>query len=122
MPPLFRLVVEAETVTDTVLDASANNYFYIFSSADVVEGTLHAPADKFVDDQDNPVTELELADPDNGYYLLVINGMMQQASVFTVSLSELTVDDADDILEGSPIVLTVTNFVPQSTSTTTVAT
>lgn len=121
-PPLFRLVVEATTTTDTNLYATANNYFYIFEPGDVVEGTLYAPANKFVDDDDNPVTELELANQDNGYYLLVINGMMQQASVFSVSQSELIVAGADDILTGSPIVLTVTNFLPQSVSTTTVET
>lgn len=121
-PPLFKLVAEADTTTDTTLNATANNYFYIFSPVDVVDDVLYAPAAKFVDDNDDPISALELANPDNGYYLLVINGMMQQASVFSVSASQLIVDGADDILVGSPVVLTVTNFVPQSVSTTVITT
>lgn len=122
MPPLFKLAIGAATDTTTTIDPTVVNLFYIFAPADATDGVLHAPAEKFVDDDNNPVTQLTLANPNNGYYLLVINGMLQQSSVYTVSASELVVAGADEILTGSPVVLTVTNFAPLSTSVTAVET
>ena len=67
---------------------------------------------------------LTTATADNGYYMLFINGVLQQSSLYTVSGdgSQVVITDAATIPVGAPITLVVTNFAPVSDSDTTVTT
>ncbi|AKL96313.1 hypothetical protein CACET_c28680 [Clostridium aceticum] len=122
---LFKLVMDAVTETETYTNPEVEKYFYNFDEADLDVDTLTIPATSFFDDAGDPVTSnlVTLAD-DNGYYLLFVNGALQQSSLFTVSTdgSEVVITQASTIPVGAPITLVVNNFAPTSTSTTTVTT
>ncbi len=78
-----------------------------------------------MDDDGNVMTgDLTTVETDNGYYLLFINGVLQQSGLYTVASdgSQVVINDAATILLGSSITLIVTNFTPTSDSETTVTT
>ncbi|NLM74920.1 MAG: DUF4183 domain-containing protein [Clostridiaceae bacterium] len=122
MATLFKLAITAETTTNVLTKPDVKRYFYTLDPQHIDQGILTIPADAFVDDQGNPVDNITLADPDNGYYLLFINGVLQQDSLFTVSAENVQVEEADQIEEEAPITLIVTNFAPEADSQTTVNT
>ncbi|HHY91518.1 MAG TPA: DUF4183 domain-containing protein [Clostridiales bacterium] len=123
---LFKLVISAETATTVLTNPDVRRFFYEYDPADFdpVEEKLIIPAGSFVDDEGNPVVNIPLADPDNGYYLLFINGVLQQADFYTVSAGQVEVEIGapEEIQEGEPIILVVTNFEPDADSTTTIIT
>jgi len=119
---LFKLAITAETTTTVLTKPDVKKYFYLMDPQHLDQGVLTIPADAFVDDDGNPVTEIATATPDNGYYLLFINGVLQQESLYTVTSGNVQITEADDIEEESPIVLVVTNFAPEADSQTTVKT
>ncbi len=122
---LFKLSISADTETTTTTKPVITRYFYTLNETDVVGGTLTITADKFLDDAGNAVVgNLTTITPDNGYYLLFINGVLQQSDLYTVDEggADVEITDADTIPADAPIVLVVTNFAPESTSTTTVTT
>ncbi|OPJ56233.1 DUF4183 domain-containing protein [Alkalithermobacter paradoxus] len=122
---LFKLKVYAETTTDTNANPEVVKYFYTLSESEIQGSTITIPATEFVDDDGNPVTEnLLTVNENNGYYLLFINGVLQQSSLYTVSTdgSNVVITEGDTVPIGAPIVLVVNNFAPESTSTTTVIT
>lgn len=120
---LFKLAITAETQTTVKTMPEVKKYFYELVTSDITSGTLTIPATSFVDEQGNVVTSITLATSDNGYYLLFINGVLQQDSLYTVSANDVVIPNiADDIEDGSPIILVVTDFVPTADSTTTVKT
>lgn len=122
MARLFKLAITAETVTTVTTEPDVKRYFYNLNTDDVDEGVLTIPAGSFVDDQDNPVDTITEITPDNGFYLLFINGVLQQSDLYTVSSTEVVVQDASTIEPGSPIVLVVTNFATNADSQTTINT
>lgn len=122
MARLFKLAITAETVTTVTTEPDVKRYFYNFNTDDVDEGVLTIPAGSFVDDQDNPVGTITEITPGNGFYLLFINGVLQQSDLYTVSSTEVVVQDASTIEPGSPIVLVVTNFATNADSQTTINT
>lgn len=92
-------------------------------TSDITAGTLTIPATSFTDELGNAVTNITLVTPDNGYYLLFINGVLQQDSLYTVSANDVVIPNiADDIEEDAPIILVVTNFASTADSVTTVNT
>lgn len=121
---LFKLVIDAETNTVTTVNPEVLRYFYEFSLDDVEEGVLTIEAADFVDDEGNALTVIETVTEDEGYYLLFINGVLQQSELYEVETdgSEITVDDVDTILPGTPIILVVTKFEPDSDSNTAIET
>ncbi len=122
---LFKLAIDATTTTDVELNPEIENYFYLLEEVDRTDDVLTIPATKFIDDAGDIMTgNLTTAATDNGYYLLFINGVLQQSSLYTVSGdgSQVTVNDAATIPVGAPITLIVTNFAPISDSDTTVTT
>ena len=122
---LFKLAIDATTTTDVELNPEIAKYFYLLEEIDRTDDVLTIPATKFIDDAGNIMTgNLTTATADNGYYLLFINGVLQQSSLYTVSGdgSQVTVNDAETIPVGAPITLIVTNFAPISDSDTTVTT
>jgi len=122
MSRLFKLAITAETVTTVTTEPDVKRYFYNLNTDDVDEGVLTIPAGSFVDDQDNPVDTITEITPGNGFYLLFINGVLQQSDLYTVSSTEVVVQDASTIEPGSPIVLVVTNFATNADSQTTINT
>jgi len=122
---LFKLAIDAATVTDVDINPEIIRYFYLLEEVDRTDDTLVIPATKFVDDAGDIMTgNLTTAVADNGYYMLFINGVLQQSSLYTVSGdgSQVTVTDAETIPVQAPITLIVTNFAPISDSDTTVTT
>ncbi|NLT94792.1 MAG: DUF4183 domain-containing protein [Clostridia bacterium] len=123
MATLFKLAISAETQTTVSTKPDIKRYFYKFDPQHLDQGVLTIPATAFVDDQDNPVADtLTLITPDNGYYLLFINGVLQQEDLYTVDEDEVVIQDASTIEVDSPITLIVTNFAPEADSQTTVNT
>ncbi|WP_312701803.1 DUF4183 domain-containing protein [Sedimentibacter sp.] len=122
---LFKLAIDAATTTDVDINPEIIRYFYLLEEVDRTDDTLVIPATKFVDDAGDIMTgNLTTAVADNGYYMLFINGVLQQSSLYTVSGdgSQVTVTDAETIPVQVPITLIVTNFAPISDSDTTVTT
>ena len=122
---LFQLVIDAETITDIEINPELDKYFYELSEDERTGATVTIPATEFTDDEGNVMTDnLTVASTNNGYYLLFINGVLQQSSLYTVSVdgSQVVITDAATIPVGAPITLIVTNFAPLSDSETTVTT
>ncbi|HHW31588.1 MAG TPA: DUF4183 domain-containing protein [Clostridiaceae bacterium] len=123
---LIKLVVTAETQTTVLTKPTVEKYFYKFDTQhlDDQTGTLTIPANAFVDDQGDSVDSITPISENNGYYLLFINGALQQDGLYTVDTDEeeVVIQDAGSIEVDSPIVLVVTNFQPEANSDTTVKT
>ena len=122
---LFKLVIDAETTTDVDINPEVDKYFYELSEDDRTGATVTIPATEFTDDDGNVMTgNLTIVSTNNGYYLLFINGVLQQSSLYTVAAdgSDVVITDAATIPVGAPITLIVTNFAPVSDSDTTVTT
>ncbi|WMM24985.1 DUF4183 domain-containing protein [Tissierella sp. MB52-C2] len=122
---LFKLVIDATTTTDTNTNPEIDKYFYELREDERTGSTVTIPATQFTDDTGNVMTgNLTTAATDNGYYMLFINGVLQQSSIYTVSGdgSQVVITDAATILVGAPITLVVTNFAPVSDSDTTITT
>ncbi|HMM07414.1 MAG TPA: DUF4183 domain-containing protein [Clostridiales bacterium] len=122
---LFKLAIDATTQTDVDVSPDITNYFYLLNEDERTAGVLTIPATKFIDDAGNIMTDnLTTATTDNGYYLLFINGVLQQSSLYSVNTdgSQVTVNNAETIPVGAPITLIVTNFVPTADSDTTITT
>ncbi|MBU5255756.1 DUF4183 domain-containing protein [Tissierella praeacuta] len=122
---LFKLAIDAVTTTDTDLKPEIKQYFYELREDERTGSTLTIPANQFIDDAGNAITgNLTTKSTDNGYYLLFINGTLQQSSLFAVSAdgSQVVITEAATVPVGAPITLIVNNFAPASDSTTTITT
>ena len=122
---LFKLVIDATTTTDTDVNPTVDKYFYELREDERTDGTVTIPATQFIDNNGDILTgNLTTAAADNGYYLLFINGVLQQSSLYTVSGdgSQVVITDAATVPVGAPITLIVNNFAPVSDSSTTVTT
>ncbi len=122
---LFKLIVSAATTTGTTSNPAVEKYFYNLKEAQRTGGTVTIPFGQFFDDAGNSMTtNLTTVSTDNGYYLLFINGVLQQSSLFTVSAngSQVVLTQASTVPVSAPITLAVNNFAPSSTSTTTIST
>ncbi|NLL76081.1 MAG: DUF4183 domain-containing protein [Clostridiales bacterium] len=122
---LFKLAIDAATTTDVEVNPEIERYFYLLSDDDRTGDVLTIPATKFIDDNGDVMTgNLTTATTDNGYYLLYINGVLQQSGLYTVNVdgSQVVVNDTATVPVGVPITLIVTNFAPISDSTTTITT
>ncbi len=122
---IFRLVMSAETTTTTDTNPAVEKYFYKLSAGDRTGDTLTIPSTSFVDDSGSAVASfLTTATTNDGYYLLFVNGTLQESSLFTVGAngSQVVITQTSLVPVSAPISLAVNNFVPSSTSTTTVTT
>ncbi len=122
---LFKLVVDATTTTDTDINPAVVKYFYELRETERTGDTVTIPATQFIDNNGDIMTgNLTTAVTNNGYYLLFINGVLQQSSLYTVSSdgSQVVITDAATVPVGAPITLIVNNFAPVSDSSTTVTT
>ena len=112
---LFKLVMDATTTTDT--NPEVEKYFYNLEEVDRDSGIITIPYNKFFDDVGNSLTtNLTTVASNNGYYLLFVNGVLQQSSLFTVSSegSTLEITNASSVPVSAPITLIVNNFAPTS--------
>lgn len=114
---LFKLVMHAETTTTS--KPEVQRFFYQINTEDLEDDTLTIEAASFVDDSGDAVVTLPIATPDNGYFLLFVNGVLQQEGLYTVTESNVTITDATQVTENAPVVLVVTNFNPESETTVT---
>ncbi len=117
---LFKLVMSGTTTTT----AKPTVYRYISkTTAAVTTTSLFVPRTKFVDDLGNVPAALQTATANNGYYLLFINGELQQSGLFTVGSAGtgITIAATSGITLpiSAPITLATTNFAPSSTTTVT---
>lgn len=123
---LFRLVMNATTTTTTETNPQVEKYFYKLNAGHVSSTAITIPATEFTDDAGNTMTgNLTPVSTNNGYYLLFVNGVLQQSSLFTVGEngSQVVIDTpGSSVPISAPITLVVNNFVPISTSTTTITT
>lgn len=122
---IFKLVIDATTTTDTDVNPTVDKYFYELREDERTDGTVTIPATQFTDNNGDVMTvNLTTAAEVNGYYLLFINGVLQQSSLYTVSAdgSQVVITDAASVPVGAPITLIVNNFAPASDSSTTVTT
>lgn len=122
---LFKLVIAAATTTDTDIHPAVDKYFYELREDERTGGTVTIPATQFTDNNGDIMTgNLTTAAAGNGYYLLFINGVLQQSTLYTVSSdgSQVVITGADTVPVGAPITLIVNNFAPVSDSSTTVTT
>jgi hypothetical protein len=117
---LFKLAIAASSTTTVSTKPAVKRYFYKLNPTDVDEGTLTIPAESFVDDAGDTVATITLATENNGYYLLFVNGVLQQETLYTVAADEVEVLDAASIPEDAIITLVVTNFDPAANTSTTV--
>ena len=122
MVTLFKLAITAETETTVLTKPAVERFFYTLDPQHISDGTLTIPANAFVDDQGNAVDNITLITENNGYYLLFINGVLQQEDLYTVTAENVEIQEADDIPVDSPITLIVTNFDPDANSETTIIT
>ncbi|MDX9871081.1 MAG: DUF4183 domain-containing protein [Clostridia bacterium] len=122
---LFKLVIDAATTTDTAINPAVEKYFYELREDERTDDTVTIPSTQFTDANGDIVTgNLTPATADNGYYLLFVNGVLQQSSLYTVSGdgSQVVITDAATIPVGAPITLIVNNFAPVSDSDTIITT
>ncbi|SHJ40491.1 DUF4183 domain-containing protein [Lutispora thermophila] len=122
MATLFKLAITAETVTTVSTNPDVKRFFYTVDPQHIASEVLTIPATAFIDDQDNPVTTITEVTAGNGYYLLFINGALQQETLYTVSTTDVIIQDATNIPEDALVTLIVTNFVPNADSNTTIIT
>jgi hypothetical protein len=121
---LFKLVMNATTNTTTRTRPQVQKYFYKLAAAQRTNGrTITIPSTSFTNDAGAAVVgNLTTRSSSNGYYLMFVNGVVQQSNLFAVSTSgtRVTISNASLVPLSSPITLVVNNFAPVSTSTTTV--
>jgi len=117
---VFKVVVSASTTTT----ARPNVSRFFFKTTTAVPGkTLTINDTQFVDDNGDPVGAggIVTATTNNGYYNLFVNGIAMQEDTYTVSTTSvvITTDEDMGLVANTPIILVVTNFDPESTTTIT---
>lgn len=122
---LFKLAISATTTTDVDTNPQVVQYFYTLSETERTGDVITIPSTLFFDDEGNNVVgNLTTVAANNGYYLLFINGVLQQTDIYTVSVdgSQVEITDAATVPVGAPIILVVNNFAPSANATTVINT
>ena len=110
--PVFTAVASAPVASGgevtTVITPTVSRYFATLT-ADMIGATeTTIPADSFLDDADAPITDLpELTTTD--YLNVYINGVLQQASLSTLTTASLVLDTVD-LTPGIPVMIEVGSF------------
>jgi hypothetical protein len=111
---LFRLAMNATTSAVPTV----NRYLYACTAA-VTAATLTVTKTQFVDDTGVAPTAITTAIANNGYYLLYVNGELQQSGIYAVTNAKLTITTTGTFtipLNGM-VALSTTNFAPSTTVT-----
>ncbi|MGH0791201.1 DUF4183 domain-containing protein [Bacillus cereus] len=122
---LMKLSIAA--ATDTTIDPVDSRFFYVSIAPTTAGNTLTIDAASFFQDDGSAVTNLPDLAVNNSYFNVYINGVLQMEdiSVYTpgaTSVGSLAITvpaGADPILIGTPIVLELIQFTPNSTTTVT---
>ncbi|ETT84146.1 DUF4183 domain-containing protein [Viridibacillus sp. FSL R5-0477] len=87
-----------------------NRYFFIVTEdIDLTNGAT-IPANLFTDDNNNPLTEFKLFNP-NGYVNLYINAVMQEGGAYKVTPDPLIINPFNGtIFAGTPIIIESLGF------------
>ncbi|MCM3770799.1 MULTISPECIES: DUF4183 domain-containing protein [Priestia] len=116
---IMKLAIAATTTVTTT--PTVSRFFYTATATTTGVTTLTIDTADFFGDTGAPATELPDLITDNSYYNVYINGVLQMAGVSAytagatgVGSLAITVPAGSTILVGSPIVLEVTNFAPDS--------
>lgn len=118
---LLKLTMTATQPT-TTSNPDVTNFFHTAPTGGYTGAATYTIDDvDWVDDAGNPVTDsgLVTAATNNGYYMLFINGQLQEGSVVTsVSATAVTITfgSVTTIDEGKILSLVVTNFAPNTTA------
>ncbi len=115
---IMKLAVAADPAMDLVPTVSR---FFHETTALIAAGTLTIPVDEFWTDTGADAAELPPIALDNGYINVYINGVLQMESLLAytpgpVGTGQLaiTIPARSTILIGTPVVLVITNFTPDS--------
>ncbi len=117
---LMKLKIEVDTSTE--IEPTDNRFFYITTTQIDPEETLTIDAEDFFDDTGNEVTELPILIENNHFYNVFINGVLQMKGISTYTAGEegslvIEVPENDKaILAGTPVVLEIVNYNPESTN------
>ncbi|WP_168119887.1 DUF4183 domain-containing protein [Paenibacillus sp. HB172176] len=120
---LMKLLVTATTTTETT--PTPERFFFVTTTITAPGATLTIDAADFFDDSGTAVTELPALSSGNSLFNVYINGVMQMQDISTYTagatgVGSLAIDvpaGLSSILIGSPVVLEVINFAPDSTTT-----
>jgi len=121
----MKVTVNADTTTDVT--PTDTRFFYVTDTETAPGTTLTIDAADFFDDGGAAVTELPELLPDNSYYNVYINGVIQMDGLTTYTpgttgTGSLEIDVPDEldggtpILTSSPIVLEILNYTTNSTT------
>ncbi|RCX16992.1 uncharacterized protein DUF4183 [Fontibacillus phaseoli] len=119
--PVFTAVSTAPVATGgvitTAITPDTSRYFVTLTAGMIGATETTIPAASFVDDANGPVAALPtLAASD--YFNVYINGVLQQASLSTLTTASLVLDTVD-LTAGIPIQLEVASFSTVASNITT---
>jgi len=120
---LFKLVMSATTSTNAV--PTVYRYFYTATAA-ISSTSFFIAKTKFTKDNGDAVaagSAIVTRTSNNGYYLLFVNGELQQSGIYTVGAAgsgvTIAATAAITIPVSGVVSLATTNFAPSSTTTVT---
>ncbi|MGG0451557.1 DUF4183 domain-containing protein [Priestia megaterium] len=121
--PLQIMKLAIAATTTVAASPTVSRFFYTATATTTGAATLTIDAADFFGDTGGAATALPALAMDNSYYNVYINGVLQMAglSIYTpgatgVGSLAITVPAGSSVLTGSPIVLEVVNFAPDSTT------
>ena len=120
---LMKLLVTATTTTNVV--PTPSKFFYVTTAETAAGTTLTIDAADFFLNDGTAAAALPPLATDNSYFNVYINGVLQMGGNATYtpgatgvgSLAFSVPAGGDPILQGSPVVLDVVNYVPTSNTT-----
>lgn len=119
----MKLLVTATTTTNVV--PTPAKFFYVTTAETAAGTTLTIDAADFFLDDGTAATTLPSLATDNSYFNVYINGVLQMEGNSTYTPGATSVGSlafavpagGDPILQNSPVVLEVINYVPTSNTT-----
>lgn len=117
---LLKLAMSATTTTEAVPTVSR---FFYSATAVITDTSITIAAGSFLDDDGSAAAALATAAANNGYYMLFVNGELQQTGIYTVGAAGanlvISTTDAFTIPLSGVVSLATTNFDPDSVTTVT---
>ncbi|WP_406866969.1 DUF4183 domain-containing protein [Priestia megaterium] len=121
--PLQIMKLAIAATTTVTASPTVSRFFYTATATTTGAATLTIDAADFFGDTGGAATALPVLATDNSYYNVYINGVLQMAGISTytpgatgVGSLAITVPAGSSVLTGSPIVMEVVNFAPDSTT------
>lgn len=98
----------------TTVSSTSQQVVALASAGTVTGTTLTILATAFVDGSGDPVTQFPT---NSGFYSLYVNGVLQQEGLSTLTTSQISIEDGDQIATSSPIVIQFVASTGNSTYT-----